>query len=167
MTSPIPLSNELAATARETSTKQMRVQLRFSPKRASATDGAKVYFLGKELPPIEWKEDDAGQTILVPMRGIDLRHIYMVATPGSILIEMRIRKTVKYQGDGPLLTEIRDQRISRELRFRHAIQKGATVVRVRGEALQISCRKATETQEEDNSWSELLGFDTRSSLGCV
>ena len=43
-----------------------------------------------------------GQTILVPMRGIDLRHIYMVATPGSILIEMRIRKTVKYRGDGPL-----------------------------------------------------------------
>jgi HSP20 family molecular chaperone IbpA len=168
MTSFIPFSSQVTSTTLETGSNQMRSGRRFSSKRtrASETGAAGAHILGKELPPIEWDESDAGHTILVPMHGIDLRHIYVVAGPDSILIDMKVRKTVKHEDEGPLLVEIRDQRISRELKFRHTIQKGATVVRVRGEALEITCRKATQT-EESNSWSELLRFDTRSSLGCV
>jgi hypothetical protein len=103
--------------------------------------------------------------ILVPTNGIDLRHFYVVATPDSLLIDVRIRNSFKHDEADPVFAEIQNQRISRELRFRHPIEERGTIVHVRGGELQITCRKAATSDEK--SWSEILHFDTRASLGSV
>jgi HSP20 family molecular chaperone IbpA len=98
------------------------------------------------------------------MTGIDLRQVFVVATPHTLLIEVRDRESVNYEGNGPVFSEIRDRRVSRELRLRHPIEKNVRLHRNANQLL-ITCRK-TATGEEQ-SWSELLRFDTRASLGCV
>jgi HSP20 family molecular chaperone IbpA len=118
-----------------------------------------------QLPPVEPVENGGEYKILVPTNGIDLRHFYVVATPDSLLIEVRIRNSFKHDEPDPVLAEIHNQRISRELRFRHPIEERGTIVQVRGGELQITCRKAATS--DDKSWSEILHFDTRASLGSV
>ena len=65
---------------------------------------------------------------------------------------------MNYGDNGPVFSEIRDRRASRELRFRHPIEKG-TSLRVHRSKLLIICRKVLTVEEQ--SWSEWLRFKTR------
>jgi HSP20 family molecular chaperone IbpA len=119
---------------------------------------------GRNPLQLECGETVGEYTVIVPMTGIDLRQVFVVATPHTLLIEVRDRESVNYEGNGPVFSEIRDRRVSRELRLRHPIEKDVHLHRNANQLL-ITCRK-TATGEEQ-SWSELLRFDTRASLGCV
>jgi HSP20 family molecular chaperone IbpA len=99
------------------------------------------------------------------MSGIDLRHVYVLAAPQSLLIEIRVRKTVQHQEDDPVDAEIEDRRVSRELKLRHRIERRRTVVDTVGDLLRITSVKASEAEE--NMWSDLVHLDTRASLGSV
>lgn len=125
----------------------------------------KPLVLEAQFPAIEPSESNLEYTIMVPTNGIDLRRIYVLAKPDSLFIEVRIRSSLKHQDGDAIVTEIEDQRVSRELRFRQPIEERGTSIEVRGRALQITCRKAMTAEEK--SWSELLQFDTRASLGSV
>ena len=98
------------------------------------------------------------------MTGVDPRQVFVAATPDTLLIEIRDRETVNHEGNGPVFSEIQDRRASRELRFRHPIEKGISL-RVNRNQLLITCRQASTGKEQ--SWSELLRLDTRASLGGV
>ncbi|MBV9035367.1 MAG: hypothetical protein JO182_12840 [Acidobacteriaceae bacterium] len=119
--------------------------------------------LDKKLPPFQWSESTGECTIMVPVAGVDLRQIFILATPDTLLIEFRDRETLKQEGYSPVFSETRDRRVSRELRLRHPIEKGICL-QIYGSEMRITCRKA-RTQEEP--WSELLYYNTRASLGCV
>jgi len=121
--------------------------------------------LEKDVLPIQVTEDRDEYRILVPMGGIDLRHVYVLATHRSLLIEIRVRKTLQHQGDDPLDAEVEDRRVSRELKLRHPIERRRTVVDTVGDSLRITSLKASEAEEND--WSDLVHFDTRTSLGSV
>jgi HSP20 family molecular chaperone IbpA len=121
--------------------------------------------LETDVPSIQVTEDREKYRILVPMSGIDLRHVYVLAAPQSLLIEIRVRKTVQHQEDDPVDAEVEDRRVSRELKLRHPIERRRTVVDTVGDLLRITSVKASEAEE--NMWSDLVHFDTRASLGSV
>lgn len=164
MTSPSLLSKEATQAGGSTLSSYDR-DWRTSSLETSKPIGSQPLVFLTQLPPVKPNEDGGEYKILVPTRGIDLRHIYLVATPVSLLIEVRIRNSIKHDEADPVFAEIEYQRISRELRFRHPIEERGTIVQVRGAALQITCRKAATSEEK--SWSEMLHFDTRASLGPV
>jgi HSP20 family molecular chaperone IbpA len=119
---------------------------------------------GRSLPPVTDRESPGEYTVVVPMTGVDPRQVFVTATPDTLLIEIRDRETVNHEGNGPVFSKIQDRRASRELRFRHPIEKGISL-RVNRNQLLITCRQAPAREEQ--SWSELLRLDTRASLGGV
>lgn len=164
MTSSSLLSIE-ATEAGGSTTSSLDRRSRDSSLESSKLIGSQPLVFLTQLPPVEPVENGGEYEILVPTNGIDLRHFYVVATPDALLIEVRIRSSFKHDEADPVFAEIQNQRISRELRFRHPIEERGTMVQVRGGELQITCRKAAIS--DDKSWSEILHFDTRASLGSV
>lgn len=116
------------------------------------------------LPGILAGESATMIRLLVPLDGIDMRQVYIFATPRSIIFEVLKRSTLKHPG--PIETETQRYRITRELTFRDGIAKGSTVARLCGGSLEISSMKSASTDHE--AWSEFIQLDTRSSAGlCV
>jgi hypothetical protein len=100
--------------------------------------------------------------ILLPLCGADLQQVYVIATPRSIVAEIRTKNKVNHPG---IALETQEQRIIREVRLQFDIKKRSTVTRVIGDALEITCTKADHADERP--WSDLVRFDTRASLGSV
>ena len=119
--------------------------------------------VGRSLPVMNVTETGEGFTITVPLHRIDARNVYVFATPRSIAVEIRIRDVVSHAQ--VIHREIQHQRITRELVLREAIEEGSTSLRLHGDDLQITCRKASGL--DDKTWSELVRLDTRCSLGSV
>jgi HSP20 family molecular chaperone IbpA len=117
----------------------------------------------KELAPIQVTDTGAEYHVLVPTCGMDAGHFYVLASRRSLLIEVRVKKTLQYEAYGPLEAEIIDQRISRELKLGEPIRENCTVLHLMGDFLQITAQKASVG--EVKNWSELLRFNTRASLG--
>lgn len=118
---------------------------------------------GPALPPIHVKETAAGFQIAVPVGDIDLRRVWVFASPRAIRIEIRSRAIQSHAQAG--CEEVDEQRIVRELKLPHAIQEGRTCVMPLGNELQIACLK--DGTADDATWAELLHFDTRASIGCI
>jgi HSP20 family molecular chaperone IbpA len=117
-----------------------------------------------ESLPIEIAEGQSEYKVIVPLSGIDPRKIYVFAMPRSLLIEIRFKSSIRHQMINALVTESIDRRISREFTLPIEIAHGATTVQVCGESLHITARKSEHDQQ--TSWSQLIHFDSRASLGC-
>lgn len=113
--------------------------------------------------PIEIAEGRSDYEVIVPLSGIDPRKIYVFAKPQSLLIEVRFKSIVHHETSG--ITERVQRRISREFLLPAELEAHTTTVRVCGDSLRIRARKSEE--DEQASWSEMIHFDTRGSLGCV
>jgi HSP20 family molecular chaperone IbpA len=167
MISPTLLSRSGTQESKETPSNQTHRQRGFLSVTVKTSEVVKCkpLTLEKHVPSIQVTEDREKYRILVPMSGIDLRHVYVLAAPQSLLIEIRVRKTVQHQEDDPVDAEVEDRRVSRELKLRHPIERRRTVVDTVGDLLRITSVKASEAEE--NMWSDLVHFDTRASLGSV
>ncbi len=133
--------------------------------KASDLVQCKPLALRKSIPQLRVIEDRDQYTILVPLKGIDLRQVFILAAPRSLLIEVRVREILQDQGNDLIEAEVENQRISRELTLRHPIRRGRTAVDTVGGLLRITSLKAPEATEDH--WSDLVHFDTRASLGPV
>jgi hypothetical protein len=118
---------------------------------------------GRPLPAIEITDTGSFFIILVPLNGLDAYRFYVFALPHSILIEIRLSRSIVHYATN--CEEIQHQRVTRELKLGHAIKEGSTTVRLSGSDLEINCVKAPRS--DDRAWSELVQMDTRCSLGCV
>lgn len=118
---------------------------------------------GQPLPDLTIHETATAYRILVPLKGVDLRHVYVFATPRAILVEIRIKTALVHAGT--VHKEIQEQRLLRELRLGAVLKEGTTAVRAVGTDLEITCIKAVNAEEK--AWSEMVRWDTRASLGCV
>ena len=119
----------------------------------------------EESGAIEVAEDTLQYIIVVPLAGIDPRSVYVFAMPRSLLIEFRAKRVVSHKMINGFMTESIKQRISREFSLPVEIEQGRTIVKVCGDSLQITARKSQEEQQKP--WSQLIHFDTRTSLGCI
>ena len=117
----------------------------------------------QDSTPIEISGGKSDYRVIVPLSGIDPRKIYVFAKPQALLIEFRLKSSVRY--DTSNVAENIECRMSREFLLPAAIEAHSTVVRVCGDSLYITARKAEG--EAQHPWSELIHFDTRGSLGCV
>ena len=117
----------------------------------------------QSLAPITITETASQFKILLPLDGIDARKLYIFATQQSILIEVRINRTVRHQRAN--CQEVQHQRLTREIRLHKPIEEGATTVSWIGNNLEITCVKATDLA--DRAWSEFVHLDTRASLGGI
>jgi HSP20 family molecular chaperone IbpA len=108
---------------------------------------------------IEVVEDQSEYRILVHLAGIDPRKVYVIATPRSLLIEVRFKTSVCHELANSLVRESIDRRSSRELILPIAIAQGGTRVQVRPDSLLITARKS-EREQETPPWSQLLHFET-------
>ena len=118
-----------------------------------------------EVLPADISCERSEYRIVVPLSGIDPRNIYVFANPRSLVVEIRLKSEIHHEsGKGPV-AETSERRISREFALPTEIEERATIVRVCGECLQIIAREALG--EHSTSWSELIQFDTRRSVGSV
>lgn len=119
----------------------------------------------EELLPVDVWCEGPEYKLVVPLSGIDPRNVYVFATPHSVLIEIRFKNSLSHESEqGPVIETV-ERRISRELSLPIGIEERATSVHVCGDCLQITARQAGP--EHPASWSELIHFDTRKSLGSV
>jgi HSP20 family molecular chaperone IbpA len=119
--------------------------------------------IGASLPPISVSETESGLCVWVPLHGVDARHIYVLASPHAITIEILIKHTVPHSGI--VYKEYQHQCITRALQLHSAIKEGSTSVRMGTNRLEIRCSEESATTER--TWSEFIQFNTRGSLGCV
>ena len=109
---------------------------------------------------------DAGEyRILLPLVGVDPRNVYVRAAARSLLVEVRSRKRVRYPHDEPFDFRLEDCCVSCEFKLRNPIRQGGTLIEAVGNSLHITAIKSPNLEE--TSWSELVQFDTRASLGRV
>lgn len=113
------------------------------------------------LPAVTVSEGATMITVTVPLDDVDMRQVFVFATPRSILVEV-LRKCL-LNHCGPIASEVQRNRITRELKFRCGLAKGTTAARLAGGCLEITSIKAVITGDE--AWSEFIQMDTRSSLG--
>lgn len=118
---------------------------------------------GDSLPPVRLTETEHELRIKLPLGGLDLRHVYVFASPRCIVVESRSKTSIAHAA--VCATEVQDERIIRELKLHINIKEGSTRVRILGDELEITCTKAQAA--DDCHWSESLRLDTRASLGCV
>ncbi len=146
-----------------------KIPIRKTPRAATFRDSAppdQAFDLGSPdglLPEIAVNETDSVLNLSIPLRGVDARTVYVIASARSITVEVRIINAICRTGF--IHKELQQQRITRELRFRENIVKGSTIVRYFGGDLEIRCVKGH--CEDESAWSELVTLDTRSSLGSV
>ena len=117
------------------------------------------------LSPINITQTAEALHITLPVNGLDLGGVYVIAAPRNIVIEMRSKNTVSHLNG---ITEVQDKRIVRELTLNAEIQQGSTHVRRTGDDMEITCLKLqSEPSNDARGWSEIVRFDTRASLGCI
>ena len=109
-----------------------------------------------EFAPLELSESKTAYYIVVPLSGIDPRNFYVIATPHSILIEMRLNRLQRHQIVDRSIIERVDQRIEREVAVPVEIEKGKTTIRIAPDSLVITAPKARQGQ--DGTWSQLIPF---------
>jgi HSP20 family molecular chaperone IbpA len=115
--------------------------------------------------PIEIAENQSQYRIIVPLLGIDPRKIHVFVMAHSLLIEIRFKTSVHHQMANGVVMESINRRILREFNLPIEIEEGTTTVQVCGASLHITARKSGSDRQA--SWSQLIHFDTRASLGCV
>lgn len=141
---------------------QRSSNVRILPDRNSGDRRNDTTTFGQPLPLIYIAETAAGLRILVPLKGIHPRQVYVFATPHSILVEMRARNTVHH---ARAIQEIQHRSITRELKFNDLIREGSTSIRLLGDDLEITC--TTTRAEEEKNWSELVQLDMRGARGSM
>jgi HSP20 family molecular chaperone IbpA len=99
------------------------------------------------------KDEALFYKLRMTLRGIDRREIYVIASPRSVVVEVR-RKRVFRSPTESAVTECLDQRMSREFHFPDEIIKGETTVVVQGGILEIIVMKSSFDQK--SQWSELV-----------
>lgn len=112
--------------------------------------------------PAKIVNEDTAYKLVVPISGIDPRHVYVLAAPHSVLVEIRTKCVIPHEVDGAAVNENTQQRISREFTLPDEIEAGTAAVRISGDSLEIT---AAKSPSEHEPWSELIHFDTRGSLG--
>ena len=112
--------------------------------------------------PAKVMNEDTAYKLVVPISGIDPRHVYVLAAPHSVLVEIRTKCVIPHEMDGAAINENTQQRISREFTLTDEIEAGTAAVRISGDSLEIT---AIKSRSEHEPWSELIHFDTRGSLG--
>jgi HSP20 family molecular chaperone IbpA len=110
-------------------------------------------------------ENQSQYRIIVPLLGIDPRKIHVFVMAHSLLIEIRFKTSVHHQMTNGVVMESINRRILREFNLPIEIEEGTTTVQVCGASLHITARKSGSDRQA--SWSQLIHFDTRASLGCV
>ena len=113
------------------------------------------------LPGIVASESATMIRLLVPLEGVDIRHVYIFASPSLIVLEVLTKSILK--PSGPVENETQRYRITRELKLRDRIAKGSTTARLFGDSLEITSIKTASTSDE--AWTEFIQIDTRCSLG--
>ncbi|HXE12773.1 MAG TPA: Hsp20/alpha crystallin family protein [Bryobacteraceae bacterium] len=109
-----------------------------------------------EFAAIEVRESRTAFHIVAPLSGIDARNFYVIATPHSILIEIRLNRVKRHQMMDSSIIERIDQRIEREVALPAEIEKGKTTIRIAPDSLVITAPKAQQGQ--DGTWSQLILF---------
>lgn len=112
---------------------------------------------------IQVTESERDYRISVPAGDVDLRRIWVFATPRSIRIETRSRAEVTHRETA--CKEVDEHRLIRELNLPQFIREGCTKVTPCGNLLEITCLK--EPNGDDRNWVEMLPFDTRASFGRI
>jgi HSP20 family molecular chaperone IbpA len=109
-----------------------------------------------EVAPLEVRESQAAYYIVAPLSGMDARNFYVIATPRSIQIEIRLNRVRHHKTTETSILERIEQRIERELALPTEIEKSKTTVRITPESLFITAPKAMQSQGE--TWSQLVLF---------
>jgi HSP20 family molecular chaperone IbpA len=109
-----------------------------------------------EFAPLEVTESQTAYHIIAPLSGMDARNFYVIATPHSILIEMRLNRVKHHKTTETSILERIEQRIERELALPAEIEKGKTTIRTTPDSLFITAPKAMQSQSE--IWSQLIAF---------
>lgn len=109
-----------------------------------------------EFAPLEVTESPTAYHIVAPLSGMDARNFYVIATPHSILIEIRLNRVKHHKTTETSLLERIEQRIERELALPAEIEKGKTTIRTAPGSLFITAPKAQQSQSE--TWSQLVAF---------
>ena len=112
-----------------------------------------------EPTPVEVSEDSGEYKLSMSLCGVDPRTVYVFATPHSILVEVRVKSSVRHPTSGPAVAETIDRRISREFSFPSEIEQSSTTVELSSGFLRITARKCHG--EARDSWSQLIAFDAR------
>jgi len=111
------------------------------------------------------EERDTAYTVVLGLSGIDPRTVSVLARPHSLLVEVSVDEVLRHTLVHEQAVEVAHQSISREFRFPTSIERGCTVIQIRGAFLEIVAQKARGEKEE--YWSDLIRFDSRSSRGCA
>ncbi|MFL6450023.1 MAG: Hsp20/alpha crystallin family protein [Bryobacteraceae bacterium] len=153
----------LAPVHRETSSKY---KLRILGKHTKAILNEWPETQATDVPPVLLSRICASESatmlnLTVPLEGIDVRQVYIFATPHSIVLEIGMNSTIKHSD--PLEAEIQRHHTTREFIFRCAIARHSTMARLSGGSLEITSLKAASTSDE--AWSEFIQVDTRCSVG--
>ncbi|MGA7412618.1 MAG: hypothetical protein WBW33_19220 [Bryobacteraceae bacterium] len=114
---------------------------------------------------INVEEKQSGYTVIMGLHGVDPRTVSVLARATSLLIEVSVNEVFRHPLVKDLALEIVHQNVSREVRFPTEIERGCTVIQIRGAFLEIIALKAKSVQ--DAHWSDLVHFDSRSSRGCM
>ena len=109
-----------------------------------------------EFAPLEVTESQTAYHIVAPLSGMDARNFYVIATPHSIMIEIRLNRVKHHKTTETSLLERIEQRIERELALPAEIEKGKTTIRTAPDSLFITAPKAQQSQSE--TWSQLIAF---------
>jgi HSP20 family molecular chaperone IbpA len=129
-------------------------QERYGPSATKADVGWQ-----NACPAIQIVESETEYGIVVPLSGIDARNVYIFAAPHSVMIEVRLKRSVRHGLMDDTVTETIDQRIERAFGLPAEIERGGTTVRISGESLFITARKAV--QSRNTLWSQLIQFDAK------
>jgi HSP20 family molecular chaperone IbpA len=105
---------------------------------------------------IEVRESPMAYYIVVPLSGMDARNFYVIATPHSILIEIRLNRVRHHEITEASIIERIDQRVEREFALPAEIEKGKTTIRIAPDSLFITAPKARQNQ--GGTWSQLIAF---------
>lgn len=116
--------------------------------------------LGDLLPPANIASTGGMLRILIPLCGVDIRHVYVMAPSRAIIVEIRTKNNLDYAGVG--ISELQDERITRELKLQTEIKEGSTTVRKVADNLEITCSMSDAA--DDRAWSELIRVDTPASI---
>lgn len=114
-----------------------------------------------EVAPVRVEDDALSYKLIMSLRGIEPRMVYVIASPRSVLIEIR-HKSVARLPTTSGITESLDRRTSREFYFPVEICRGGTSVFVRAGVLEITAQKSPDNQLAQ--WSELINAVTLNAV---
>jgi HSP20 family molecular chaperone IbpA len=109
--------------------------------------------------PVHIADGSGEYKLTMPLVGIDPRNVFILASPRSLLIEVRLKRTISHETTGGPVAECIDRRITREFTLPVEIARNGTSVQVVEKRLQITARKAQHDQQ--GPWSQLVCFSTQ------